>query len=115
AVRERLGIEKGLELTLIPLDENRLLLEKVPRLSQLFKFMGRARGAALLLDDIASETQIDDERLSELFPSYRPFLKRFDFDAGPCLLHFTWEQASELPSKAVLQHERSRTEIILHP
>ena len=51
AVRERLGIEKGLELTLIPLDENRLLLEKVPRLSQLFKFMGRARGAALLLDD----------------------------------------------------------------
>ena len=68
AVRERLGIEKGLELTLIPL-ENRLLLEKVPRLSQLFKFMGRARGAALLLDDRGSETQRDDERLSELFPS----------------------------------------------
>jgi len=69
AVRQRLGIEKGLELTLIPLDENRLLLEKVPRLSQLFKFMGRARGASLLLDDRGSETQRDDERLSELFPS----------------------------------------------
>ena len=60
AVRERLGIEKGLELTLIPLDENRLLLEKVPRLSHLFKFMGRARGAALPLDDRGSETQRDD-------------------------------------------------------
>ena len=69
AVRERLGIEKGLELTLIPLDENRLLLEKVPRLSQLFKFMGRALGASPLLDDRGSETQRDDERLSELFPS----------------------------------------------
>ena len=68
AVRQRLGIEKGLELTLIPLDENRLLLEKVPRLSQLFKFMGRARGASLLLGDRGSETQRDDERLSELFP-----------------------------------------------
>jgi len=69
AVRQRLGIEKGVELTPIPLDENRLLSEKVPRLSQLFKFMGRARGATLLLEDRGSETPRDDERLSELFPS----------------------------------------------
>jgi len=67
ALRQRLGIEKGLELTLIPLDENRLLLEKVPRLSQLFSFMGRARGGAVLQEERESEARREDERLSELF------------------------------------------------
>jgi len=67
ALRQRLGIEKGLELTLIPLDENRLLLEKVPRLSQLFSFMGRARGGTVLLEERESEARREGERLSELF------------------------------------------------
>ncbi len=69
ALRAKLGIEKGLELTLTPLDDNRLLLEKVPRLSQLFRFMGRTRGAALLLEERSSEVQAEEKRLSELFPS----------------------------------------------
>jgi AbrB family looped-hinge helix DNA binding protein len=69
ALRERLGIEKGLELTLTPLDENRLLLEKVPRLSQLFKFMGKARGTAMLLEERRAEARGEEARLSELFAS----------------------------------------------
>jgi hypothetical protein len=52
------------ELTLVPLDENRLLVEKVPRLSQLFSFMGRARGGAVLLEERESEARREDERRS---------------------------------------------------
>ncbi len=62
-------MEKGLELTLTPIDDNRLLLEKVPRLSQLFRFLGRARGAALLLEERSSEVRLEEKRLSELFSS----------------------------------------------
>jgi len=51
-------------LTLVPLDENRLLLEKVPRLSQLFSFMGRARGGAVLQEERESEARREDERRS---------------------------------------------------
>src|SRR5712692_6813888 len=65
----RTGKRLPAQKVLRELDESRLLLERVPRLSQLFKFMGRARGAALLLEDRGSETQGDSERLSELFPS----------------------------------------------
>ncbi len=39
----------------------------VPRLSQLFSFMGRARGGAVLLEERGSEARREDERLSELF------------------------------------------------
>jgi hypothetical protein len=52
------------ELTLIPLDENRLLLEKIPRLSQLFSFMGRAPGGAVLLEERESEAPREYERRS---------------------------------------------------
>ena len=67
ALREQLGIEKGLEFSLTPIDENRILLEKVPKLSKLFGFMGRARGATLLLEERTSEATRESERLSELF------------------------------------------------
>jgi len=52
------------ELTLVPLDENRLLLEKVPRLSQLFSFMGRARGGAVLQEERESEARREEEKRS---------------------------------------------------
>ena len=68
-LRERLGIEKGIEFSLTPIDENRILLEKVPKLSKLFGFMGRARGAAVLLEERTSEATRESERLSELFHS----------------------------------------------
>lgn len=66
-LRRQLGIEKGLELRLTPLDENRLLLEKVPMLSQLFRSKGKARLGAILLEERRNERDSDEARLSELF------------------------------------------------
>jgi len=65
-LRENLRIDTGVELTLTPLDENRILLERVPPLSELFGFLGRTKASKILLRQRASETKAESERQLEL-------------------------------------------------
>lgn len=65
-IRREYGIKTGSELTLKPLDENRLVLEKVPRLSELFGFLGEARTAKVLAKEREMELKTEHERDDEL-------------------------------------------------
>ena len=65
-LRESLGLDTGAELTLTPLDENRILLERIPPLSELFGFLGRTKASKMLLRQRESETKAESERRVEL-------------------------------------------------
>lgn len=65
-LRESHGLDTGVELTLTPLDENRILLERVPSLSELFGFLGRVKASKILLRQRESETKAESERQVEL-------------------------------------------------
>lgn len=65
-LRESLRLDTGVELTLTPLDENRILLERVPPLSELFGFLGRTKASKILLRQRESETKAESERRVEL-------------------------------------------------
>ena len=65
-IRDRYGFTKGTELIVKPLDENRLLLERVPRLSELFGFLGKAEASKVLLEDREREVYAENERREEL-------------------------------------------------
>ena len=71
-IRKEYGIETGSELTLKPLDKNRLILEKVPKLSELFGFLGEADSIKVLAKERDREVRIERERDEEL----RRILKR---------------------------------------
>jgi AbrB family looped-hinge helix DNA binding protein len=60
-IRDRYGFTEGTELIVKPLDENRLLLEKVPRLSELFGFLGKAKVSRVLLE--AREREVCAENI----------------------------------------------------
>ncbi|GEM_PF-1188117 len=66
ALRERLGLDTGAELTLTPLDENRILLERLPPLSELFSFLGRVEASKTLLRQREAETKAERQRQVEL-------------------------------------------------
>ena len=65
-IRDRYGFAKGTELIVKPLDENRILLEKVPRLSELFGFLGEAKASKVLLEAREREACAENERRKEL-------------------------------------------------
>ncbi|MBS7627043.1 AbrB/MazE/SpoVT family DNA-binding domain-containing protein [Candidatus Bathyarchaeota archaeon] len=65
-LRESLRLGKGVELTLTPLDENRILLERVPPLSELFGFLGDVESTKILLRDRESEVKAEMRRRVEL-------------------------------------------------
>ncbi|MEM3069923.1 MAG: AbrB/MazE/SpoVT family DNA-binding domain-containing protein [Candidatus Bathyarchaeia archaeon] len=65
-IRERYRYEKGTELIITPLDENRILLERVPKLSELFGFLGNTEASKTLLMERKREAQAERERLEEL-------------------------------------------------
>lgn len=65
-VREKVGVDSGTELTVTVLDDNTILLEKVPPLSELFGFMGTAEASKALLKKRESETKAEKERRVEL-------------------------------------------------
>lgn len=65
-LRESLGLDTGVELMLTPLDENRILMERVPPLSELFGFLSRTKASKILLRQRESETKAESERQVEL-------------------------------------------------
>lgn len=65
-VRERYRYTKGIELTLTPVDENRIVLERVPKLSEIFGFLGDAEASKILLEEREAEFLAEKERQREL-------------------------------------------------
>ena len=65
-LRERYRYTAGVELTLTPLSENRLLLERIPKLSDIFGFLGDVEASKILLAERESETSAEEERRKEL-------------------------------------------------
>jgi AbrB family looped-hinge helix DNA binding protein len=70
-IRKKYGITAGMELTLKPLDKNRLIVEKVPRLSELFGFLGKAETRSTLEKARKAEAKIELERDEELFRTHK--------------------------------------------
>lgn len=44
-IRERYGYRKGVEVTFKPIDNTKLLIERSPRLSELFGYLGEAEAS----------------------------------------------------------------------
>ena len=65
-IRKKYGITPGTELMLRPLDENRLVIEKVPKLSELFGVLGNFKTAEVLSKQREDELKIEHERNTEL-------------------------------------------------
>ena len=65
-IRRRYRITTGTELTLKPLDENRLIVEKIPHLSEFFGVLGKATTADLLEKEREKEGKSERERREEL-------------------------------------------------
>ncbi|MDA4131104.1 MAG: AbrB/MazE/SpoVT family DNA-binding domain-containing protein [Thaumarchaeota archaeon] len=65
-IRKRYGIIPGMELTLKPLDKNRIIVEKVPRLSEFFGFLGKAETIEVLRKERQLEFKVERERDEEL-------------------------------------------------
>ena len=61
-IRDNYGFAKGTELVVTMLDENRLLLERVPKLSDLFGFLGNVEASRSLLADREREAKVEKER-----------------------------------------------------
>lgn len=65
-IRDNYGYAKGTELVVTMLDENRLLLERVPKLSDLFGFLGNVEASRSLLADREREAKVEKERREEI-------------------------------------------------
>lgn len=65
-LRDKLRLSSGAELALRPLDENTILMERVPSLSELFGFLGRVEASKVLLRLREAETKAERERRVEL-------------------------------------------------
>ena len=65
-IREKYGYKKGTELIVTPLDENRILLERVPKLSEFFGFLGSVEASKILLMEREREVRAEMERRREL-------------------------------------------------
>ena len=65
-IRDNYGFAKGTELVVTMLDENRLLLERVPKLSDLFGFLGNVEASRSLLADREREVKVEKERREEI-------------------------------------------------
>lgn len=65
-IRKKYKISSGTELTLRPLDKNRLIVERVPKLSELFGALGPVRATELLEKERDLEAKAERERDEEL-------------------------------------------------
>lgn len=64
-IREKYGFREGTEVVIKPVSETAIVLERAPRLSELFGFMGRARAAEALLREREAEAAAEWQRWRE--------------------------------------------------
>ena len=65
-IRERYGFEKGVEVVIKPVNETKLIIERVPRLSELFGVFKEAKMTEVLFKERERESKIEEERFREL-------------------------------------------------
>ncbi|MEM1659012.1 MAG: AbrB/MazE/SpoVT family DNA-binding domain-containing protein [Candidatus Jordarchaeales archaeon] len=67
-IREKYGYREGVEVTFRPIDETRLLIERTPRISELFGFLEGAEATKVLLEEREKELKGggEDQREKEL-------------------------------------------------
>lgn len=65
-IREKYGFKKGSEVIIMPIKENKLLLERSVKLSELFGFLGKSKASKLLLEEREQEKAAEKERIEEL-------------------------------------------------
>lgn len=65
-IRKKYGYSKGTELVVVAVDGNKILLERVPRLSELFGFLGDVEASKALASERESEAKAERERRKEL-------------------------------------------------
>ena len=65
-IRRKYKISSGTELLLKPLDDSRMIIEKVPKLSELFGFLGKAKATTILEKERETEVNAELERDEEL-------------------------------------------------
>lgn len=64
-IREKYGFREGTEVIVRPVSETAILLERAPRLSELFGFMGDARAAEVLLRERGEEASVEARKWEE--------------------------------------------------
>jgi AbrB family looped-hinge helix DNA binding protein len=65
-IRKEYKISTGTELTLKPLDKNRLIMERVPKLSEFFGALRSSKATELLLKERDLEGKVESQRDEEL-------------------------------------------------
>ena len=65
-LRERYGYREGVEVILKPLNETTLLLERAPRLTELFGFLGDVEASKILIEERSREVKTERGRREEL-------------------------------------------------
>jgi len=65
-IRKKYNITPGTELTIRPLDETKLIIERVPKLSELFGLLGNVATSDILNKLRKDESKVERERQEEL-------------------------------------------------
>jgi AbrB family looped-hinge helix DNA binding protein len=65
-IRKEYKISSGTELTLKPLDKNRIIIERVPKLSEFFGVLGSSKATEFLQKERDAESKAERERDEEL-------------------------------------------------
>ena len=65
-IRERCGFKKGVEVVIKPVSETKLIIERVPRLSELFGVFEEVKITEVLSKERERESKIEEERFREL-------------------------------------------------
>jgi len=64
-IRELYGFKVGEEVIIRPESETRIILERIPKLSEFFGILGDARLSDILLEERRKELEVEEERISE--------------------------------------------------
>ncbi len=65
-IRDKLGYREGIEVVLRPVDDTKLIIERAPKLTELFGFLGEARISSVLVKKREREVKAEKEREREL-------------------------------------------------
>lgn len=66
AIRDKLGYREGIEIVLRPVNDTKLIIERAPKLTELFGFMGEAKVSNVLVKERDREVKAEKEREREL-------------------------------------------------
>lgn len=65
-IREKYGFKKGVKVVIKPIGKTKLLIERAPRLSELFDILEGIEATKVLLEEREKEIKVEKERLVEL-------------------------------------------------